>query len=379
MSTETILTNARVVLRDAVVHGSVVLRDGAIAAIETGAKPVAGGEDLEGDHLLPGLVELHTDNVEKHLMPRPGVAWPSLPAILAHDAQIIAAGITTVLDALSVGAALHNKGRNDMLPEAVEAIGTACGAGLMRADHYLHLRCELSDDGVMEVFETYRDTPRVRMVSLMDHTPGQRQFVSLERFKVYYRGKYGLSEAEVDRMIELYIGRAETVAAYRRTIAEACRDRGIVLASHDDATEAHIAEAAALDLAIAEFPTTIEAAQAAHRHGLTTVMGAPNVVRGGSHSGNVSALDLATEDLLDALSSDYMPISLLHAAFILYQRHGATLPAAIAKVSANPAAMVGLDDRGAIAEGRRADLIRVVVEHDIPVVRRVWRGGIPVV
>ncbi|HVO15230.1 MAG TPA: alpha-D-ribose 1-methylphosphonate 5-triphosphate diphosphatase [Alphaproteobacteria bacterium] len=379
MSGETVLTNARIVLPDAVVPGTVVARDGLIAAIEPGAKPVAGGEDLEGDYLLPGLVELHTDNVEKHLMPRPGVAWPSLPAILAHDAQIIAAGITTVLDALSVGAALHNKGRNDMLPEAVEAIGTACGAGLMRADHFLHLRCELSDDGVIEAFETYRDTPRVRLVSLMDHTPGQRQFVSLERFKVYYRGKYGLSEADVDRMIELYIGRAETVAAYRRAIAEACRDRGIILASHDDATEAHIAEAAALDLAIAEFPTTVEAAQAAHRYGLATVMGAPNVVRGGSHSGNVSAVDLAAEGLLDALSSDYMPISLLHAAFLLHQRHGATLPQAVAKISANPAEMVGLDDRGAIAAGRRADLIRVAVEHDIPVVRRVWRGGLPVV
>jgi alpha-D-ribose 1-methylphosphonate 5-triphosphate diphosphatase len=379
MSGETVLTNARIVLPDAVVPGTVVARDGLIAAIEPGAKPVAGGEDLEGDYLLPGLVELHTDNVEKHLMPRPGVAWPSLPAILAHDAQIIAAGITTVLDALSVGAALHNKGRNDMLPEAVEAIGTACGAGLMRADHFLHLRCELSDDGMIEAFETYRDTPRVRLVSLMDHTPGQRQFVSLERFKVYYRGKYGLSEADVDRMIELYIGRAETVAAYRRAIAEACRDRGIILASHDDATEAHIAEAAALDLAIAEFPTTVEAAQAAHRYGLATVMGAPNVVRGGSHSGNVSAVDLAAEGLLDALSSDYMPISLLHAAFLLHQRHGATLPQAVAKISANPAEMVGLDDRGAIAAGRRADLIRVAVEHDIPVVRRVWRGGLPVV
>ncbi|MGE5148124.1 MAG: alpha-D-ribose 1-methylphosphonate 5-triphosphate diphosphatase [Candidatus Eiseniibacteriota bacterium] len=379
MTSERILTNAQIVLDDDVVRGTVVARDGVIAAIEPGAKPIAGGEDFGGDYLLPGLVELHTDNVEKHLMPRPGVAWPSLPAILAHDAQIIAAGITTVLDALSVGAALHNKGRNDMLPEAVDAIGKACGAGLMRADHFLHLRCELSDDGVMEAFETYRAAPRVRLVSLMDHTPGQRQFVSLERFKVYYRGKYGLSEAEVDRMIEQYIGRAETVAAYRRTIAEDCRARGIVLASHDDATEDHIEEAVSLELEIAEFPTTVEAAEAAHRRGLTTVMGAPNVVRGGSHSGNVSALDLAERGLLDALSSDYMPISLLHAAFLLHKRHGATLPGAVAKVSTNPARMVGLDDRGAIALGQRADLIRVAVEHDIPVIRRVWRGGLPVV
>ena len=180
-------------------------------------------------------------------------------------------------------------------------------------------------------------------------------------------------------MIEQYVGRAETVADFRRTIADDCRARGIVLASHDDATEDHIVEAASLSLAIAEFPTTVEAAEAAHRHGLTTVMGAPNVVRGGSHSGNVSALDLAGRGLLDALSSDYMPISLLHAAFLLHQQHGATLPEAVAKVSTNPARMVGLDDRGAIAEGQRADLIRVTVDHDIPVVRRVWRSGLPVV
>ena len=180
-------------------------------------------------------------------------------------------------------------------------------------------------------------------------------------------------------MIGKYIGREAAVAGFRRSIAETCRDRGIVLASHDDATEAHIAEAAGLDLAIAEFPTTVEAAEAAHRHGLRTVMGAPNIVRGGSHSGNVSALDLAERGLLDALSSDYMPISLLHSAFLLHQRHGESLPSAIAKVSTNPARMVGLDDRGEIATGKRADLIRVAVEHGIPVVRQVWRTGVPVV
>ena len=138
-------------------------------------------------------------------------------------------------------------------------------------------------------------------------------------------------------------------------------------------------EAAGLGLTISEFPTTVEAARAARARGMTTIMGGPNVVRGGSHSGNVSATDLAEAGVLDALSPDYVPSSLLHGALRLHERHGMTLPGAIATVTRNPADMIGLGDRGRIEAGTRADLIRVRrLDDGVPVVRRSWRQGVQV-
>ncbi len=162
---------------------------------------------------------------------------------------------------------------------------------------------------------------------------------------------------------------------HRQTIVERSRQIGIPLASHDDTTAEHISEAVADGITIAEFPTSREAADLARRNGMTVIMGAPNLVRGGSHSGNISTEELSTAGLVDALSSDYVPASLLHSAFALHQRHGIELPGTIAMVSRTPASMVGLEDRGEIAVGKRADLIRVRLAGDVPVVRAAWRQG----
>lgn len=375
MSQETILTNARVVLPDAVVDGTIVIRDGRIADVRPGRSAVPGAEDLGGDHVLPGLVEIHTDNLERHLQPRPSVYWPSpRAAVLAHDAQIAAAGITTVLDAIAVGDYREGGQRRRMLLDAVAAITQTRDHGLFRADHLVHLRCEISDEGAVPLFEEMADNPLVRLVSLMDHTPGQRQWSDMTTYRAFHRTK-NWTEAEFQSHI------AEKKAAHdrvaepnRRRILDLARAHGMALASHDDTTPAHVDEAHADGLTISEFPTTEAAARRARSVGMAVVMGAPNVVRGGSHSGNVSAGELAEAGLLDGLSSDYVPASLLHAAFLLSAR-GLGLPAAVATVSRNPAAMVGLDDRGAIEPGRRADLIRVRVVDDLPVVRAVWREG----
>jgi len=165
-------------------------------------------------------------------------------------------------------------------------------------------------------------------------------------------------------------------APNRVAISEACLARGIVLASHDDATLAHVEEAVQQGIRVAEFPTTAEAAAASKQAGLGVLMGAPNVMRGASHSGNVSARQLAAEGLLDILSSDYIPFSLIQSAFFIGEAVEAiTLPQAVAMVSKNPAEAVGLTDRGIIEPGRRADLVRVRVDDHVPVVRTVWREG----
>ena len=372
---EQVFSNARIVLGDEVVHGSLSARHGRIADVAPGAS--TRGEDLGGDILIPGLVELHTDHIEGHYLPRPKVRWNMMAALQAHDAQVAASGITTVLDALRVGmdedAPLTSA---DMLAMA-DTVAAAMDAGRLRADHHIHLRCEVSAPDVLDHFETIVRRPLVRLVSLMDHAPGQRQFVDLDTYRSYYQRKMALTDAAFRAFCDRRIAESDAHSGpNRRAIADFCRADGLAVASHDDATPAHVGEALGLGVTLAEFPTTLEAATASHGAGLLVLMGAPNIVRGGSHSGNVSAADLLARGLLDVLSSDYVPFSLLQAAFALVEAGTLDLPAATRLVSTNPARAARFDDRGAIAPGLRADLVRVGVEPgQPPVVRGVWREG----
>lgn len=376
MSGRLVLTNAQVVTRHDVFCGTVVVEDGLVCAVEPGGGAGPGALDLGGDYLLPGIVELHTDVLEKHWAPRPGVQWPATAAVAAHDAQLASAGITTVLDGLAVGYIIETGQRpRDPAPFA-RAIRSAQEAGLLRCEHFLHMRCEVSTEWVLRDFEPFAADPMVRLVSLMDHTPGQRQFVRVDKYREYNQGKYGLSDAQMDELIEKRLAdQVRYGARHRAAIVGLCQKRGLPLASHDDATAAHVEEAVGEGAAVAEFPTTLEAARAARAYGLAIVAGAPNLVCGRSHSGNVSAAELARHGLLDVLSSDYVPASALHGAFLLHFEHGMPLPAAVATVSLTPAHRVGLDDRGEIAPGKRADLIRVRGVDDLAVVSAVWREG----
>ncbi len=378
MSSEPVFTNARVVLADEeIAVGKVVVRDGKIAAVDSGRSDAGGAVDLEGDLLLPGLVEVHTDNMEKHIVPRPKVVWPTLPAVIAHDADMASAGITTVLDALRIGDYGDGQGRADLVRATIDGIAAAARDDLLRADHQLHLRCELCTPDAADVFELFADEPTLALVSVMDHTPGQRQFRDMAQWRIYHSGRYNLNDAEMDKHIATKLEmQAKHSASNQRRIIETAKTRGTMLASHDDTTVSDVEDAAGAGITIAEFPTTREAASAAHKHGLTTIAGAPNVVRGGSHSGNIAAAELAEAGLLDALSSDYVPVSLLHAAFMLAgELAHLSLPAAIRTVATAPARMLGLDDRGEIAVGKRADLVRARLAGNVPVVRQVWREG----
>ena len=375
MTAETVLTNARIVLADEIVEGSLLLRDGAIAAIDSG--PTRTGEDMGGDYVIPGLVELHTDHLEGHYAPRPKVRWNPIAAVLAHDAQVATAGITTVLDALRVGMDDDADLKSDDVRKLADAIEDSVRQDRLRADHFIHLRCEVSAPDCLKAFENFETDDRVKLASLMDHAPGQRQFVNLETYAYYYQRKLKLSDRDFQKFCEKRMAESATNSGPNRVfISAACRERGIVLASHDDATVGHVDEAIEQGVRVAEFPTTEEAARASKAAGLGVLMGAPNVMRGASHSGNVSARTLAGDGLLDILSSDYIPFSLIQSAFFLGDVvEGISLPQAVAMVSKNPADAVGLADRGVIEPDRRADLVRVRVADHVPVVRTVWRQG----
>jgi len=378
MDSTLVLSNARLVLADEVIEcGWLVAENGVIKDMGSGPPP-ARADDMGGDLVMPGLVELHTDHIEAHYMPRPKVHWDPVSAVVSYDGQLATCGITTVLDSLRVW---REEGAEDVSGEAVllaAAITTARDADMLRINHYLHLRCEVPMPQVVEEASLLIARDDVRLVSLMDHTPGQRQFRDEQKLRDYYRGKSGrLTDAELDVMFEKRREHARLHAASNtRALVEIARAHDIPLASHDDTTAEHVAQSVEDGVAIAEFPTTVEAAQALHASGVRVLMGAPNLVRGGSHSGNVATAELARAGVLDVLSSDYVPASLLMAALYLpHAAPGISLPAAVRTVTKTAAEAVGLDDRGEITPGKRADLVRVRVANGIPVVRSVWRAG----
>lgn len=373
---EKVISNARIVLPDEIVMGNIKISDGIICDVSSGNISTSSF-DFDGDYLIPGLIELHTDNLERHVMPRPKSYWPTDSAVANHDREVAAAGITTVFDALSVGYLEKGSRGPEVIHELASAIVNLQQKNVLKIEHFIHWRCEVSGDDTFTDAEKLCENPATGLISVMDHTPGQRQFVSLEAYYTYYQGKYGLTDDQMKEFIgERKDAQIRNSARNRRKIVDLAHSLSIPLASHDDATAEHVDEAIQDGIVVAEFPTTLEAAKASHGNRLAVLMGAPNVVRGKSHSGNVSARELADEGVLDILSSDYVPFSLLYGATLL-ARHCENLsfPQAIATVTGNPARKVGLDDRGEISTGKRADLVRFRMDTDVPLILEVWRAG----
>lgn len=379
MPVEMTLENARIVTPTQIVEGSVHLRDGLIADIDSGPHGVNHAIDLDGDYLIPGLVDLHTDNFERLVKPRNSVDWPVMAALLAHDAHMVSAGITTIFDSLYVGHTGFGSRSFDTLKETISILQTCRQSRILRGDHWLHLRAEVSMEAMPAQFASVFPEASVRLVSLMDHTPGQRQWRDIDKYVAMEKRDFHLSQEEVDKFLETAQIRHEKVSpANRAKLLAFVAGHPIALASHDDTTVEHVEEAYAEGITISEFPTTVEAAETARAKGMHIVAGSPNVVLGRSHSGNVSVEELARRGLLDALASDYVPSSLLHGAFLLHEKLAIPLPLAINMVSLNTARMAGLDDRGSIEIGKRADLVRVKLAHGLPLPTMVWREGVRV-
>jgi alpha-D-ribose 1-methylphosphonate 5-triphosphate diphosphatase len=374
---ETRIFSQRIVASDGLVCGEVVLVGGEILAVEARATASADALDWGADMLTPGMVDVHTDNFEKHYQPRPGALWDAYGAALAHDGQCVASGLTTVFDSLALHGRKDGLDRKDALGPMIAAMDEARADGVLRADHLLHLRCEITDPALLDNLEPFVDHPRLKLISVMDHTPGQRQTANTERLKQRMLAN-GRTDAEVSETLGWQmLNRDPSIAGpNRRTVVGFAREYGLPLAAHDDATLEHVEEAKADGCVMAEFPVTLEAAQASRDAGMWIVMGGPNFVRGGSHSGNLSARQAAEAGLLDIIASDYVPLSMLRSAFLLMDDCGWAPEKAMAVVARNPARSVGLNDRGEIAPGQRADLLRVHrTPSGWPAPIEVWREG----
>jgi alpha-D-ribose 1-methylphosphonate 5-triphosphate diphosphatase len=377
MTHDTILANATLVLPGETLRGQLRIVGGRVADIAEGAQVPQGAEDCGGDLVMPGLIELHTDNLERHIEPRPKVDWPHAAAIIAHDAELASVGITTVFDALRVGSVVSNAKANygeyaRLLADEILALRAD---GALRISHFLHLRAEVCSETLVEELAKFGPDDQIGIVSLMDHTPGERQFRDISQLRNYVMGKHGMNEAEFDDHIAAQRAlSARHGVEHEAAAVAAARRYGAVLASHDDTDAAHVARSAEHGAHFAEFPTTVEAAQTCSAHSIKVMMGAPNLIRGGSHSGNVAAQDLAEAGLLDILSSDYVPSSLLSASLMLGDLWG-NVARGVATVTGAPAGAVGLSDRGKLALGARADVIRVARIGSAGAVRGVWVNG----
>ena len=320
---------------------------------------------------------MHTDNLERHLAPRPSVDWPYRAAILAHDRELAGTGITTVFDAIRVGSIISgtSKRYGKYARQVTDEILSMRKRGLLRISHYIHLRAEICSETLAEEFAEFSPKDRIGIVSMMDHTPGQRQFADLRKFETYTRGKYNFGDQEYSDYVDFLYGlQSRFGESHEAATVDAAKRLGATLASHDDTTTDQVVTSQAYGVTMAEFPTTIEAADACHVHGIATIMGAPNLIRGGSHSGNVAAAELAKLDRLDIMSSDYVPSGLLMAAVQLGDIWG-DLSRGIATVTKRPAEAVGLNDRGSLRIGQKADVIRFSVMDGTPVLQETWSAG----
>lgn len=371
------LANARLILPEGETRGRITIQGEKIVEIVADATVPAGSLDCAGDIVAPGLIELHTDNLERHIRPRPAVHWPHGAAIVAHDAELASCGITTVFDAIRVGS-IEGKGGTGWsryARELADEVLAIRAAGALKISHHLHLRAEVCSHSLVAELAEFGAEDRVGIVSVMDHTPGQRQFADIRQYEIYMKGKHGLSHESFEEHVTTRQALGTKVRDLHEAAAVAAAARfGAVLASHDDTTTDHVTRSAGYGIALAEFPTTLAAAEACRANKIAVMMGAPNLVRGGSHSGNVAAEELAKAGLLDIMSSDYVPSALLFSAIKLADLWG-DMARAIATVTSAPARASGLTDRGTLAAGQRADLIRFRTRDGVPILHGVWSAG----
>ncbi|MDT4829595.1 Alpha-D-ribose 1-methylphosphonate 5-triphosphate diphosphatase [compost metagenome] len=371
----TYLTHATLVLPDRVLHDSALLiEDGHIAAIEPGAAPAnAHVIDLRGHTVMPGLIDVHCDAIEKEVEPRANVLFPLDFAVAQIDRRNAAAGITTPYHALSF-AGNHFGVRNvDTAATLVRTVAAFRSHSLV--DNRIHCRYEVTDSSAVPVLEMLMAEGMVDLLSVMDHSPGQGQFKTLDAYLAYMMGNHGMSREEAadaaDKKAAALDGAHERV---NRLVAQAHR-LGIPTASHDDDSPQRIAAMQALGVRMSEFPINLETAQAACAQALPTILGAPNVLRGKSQSGSMRAIDAIHAGVGTILCSDYQPSTLIAAAYAAARQAELPLNEALALVTASPAEACLLRDRGRLAPGLRADVIAVASVAGQPMVTHTWSAG----
>lgn len=368
------LTHAEVVLDNEVLPDAAVLvEDGVIAAINPQSAGNAEEISLRGQTLIPGMIDLHCDALEKEVEPRPNVHFPLDFAVAQADKRNAAAGVTTVFHALSF--ANHELGvrNNAFAADIARAVHAWRPHALV--DNRVHCRYEVTDPTAPPVLLDLMQNGDMHLFSVMDHSPGQGQFKDIAAFRDYLARTYKKNDAELDALLAEKASQSEGAMQRIEALVEAARGHGIRVASHDDDTPQKVEAVHALGVGISEFPINLESAQAAKSRGMHTIFGAPNILRGKSQSGSMRALDAVKQNVADCLCADYAPAALIVAVFRLPQLADISLDDAVRLVTLNPALAAGLEDRGSIAVGQRADLVSVAHINGLAQAAGVWTGG----
>jgi len=370
------VVNASVVTPEAVLEGATVLvESGQVKEIGT-AKPEGGCRivDARGALLMPGIIDLHSDIIESAIEPRRNSFFPFDMAIQNLDRQLMACGVTTMFYSLAFFDIDNGLRHPDTALSVIRELETL--APLLSARVKIHLRYEVTETAALPALEALIRDQRLDLVSLMDHTPGQGQFKEHEGMLSYYKGRYGTSADEAERLVQEKLESSSRVDTVVSQILALTAEHGVPVASHDDDSEAKVASLHAMGVHISEFPVNLEAAAAAQRLGMPVLFGAPNVIRGKSHSNNLSATDALAQGIGTVLCSDYAPMALLQAVFVLAEKGVMPLHQAVNMVSRNAAEAVGMGDfTGSIEVGKQADLLLVDFQAGKPAPRSVWVGG----
>ena len=365
------LENARIVTPEGIHHGSLTIEDGRIAALDAAAPEGAARLDMGGDLLLPGLIDLHGDAIEKEVEPRPNAFFPLPVALDAIDRRMAAAGVTTAFHGVSF--AEGELGVRDVA--FAETLARALHGFSGVVDHRVHVRYELTDAGSEARVTRLIEDGVASLLSFMDHTPGQGQFKNAAAYGAYLSRVYAKDEGDIRDRITAKQAEAGNLVARVRRLADHARPRGVALAGHDDEGAERVAFMADVGASISEFPLDLATAQTARAAGLVTLFGAPNVLRGRSQSGALSAREAIAAGVAGALCSDYAPQTMLPALGVLTGEMGLGWPQALDLMAGAAARAAGLTDRGEIGLGKRADLIRASDRGGALSASAVWVAG----
>ena len=376
-----VIANGNVVTPEGLLEGaSVVVEEGRIVAVGEDAV-LAGGpvHDATGFLVLPGFIDLHSDAVESEIQPRPGGRFPVEMALVELDKRLAACGVTTMFHSLSFSATDKNEMRRADVARSV-VLDIHDLSPRLNVRNLIHARFEMIDVSCAPLIEALILEGRVHLFSIMDHTPGQGQFVSMDHFRAYYGTVDHMTAEELEALADRRVrARKELDLTHVERLALLCRRQGVPMASHDDDSVEKVHWVRDLGIRICEFPVSAEAAGCASALGLHVLMGAPNVLRGNSLTGNLSGRRAVTEGWCDIIVSDYAPASMLHALFELARLKVAPLNELVNMVSLNPARAVGMDrEIGAIRKGCRADLVLVSAGEGVPRIRTTFVEGRPV-
>jgi alpha-D-ribose 1-methylphosphonate 5-triphosphate diphosphatase len=370
--------NVTVVTPEALfLDATVVVEHGVIAFL--GERPrLPGSIDGGGSYLLPGFIDVHSDGLEKELTPRPGVVFPESFGLRSFEGRLRGAGVTTAMHGVRYEQDERHEGSVELAERLTEALQVRASDNHSLVDNRILYRVDARDpDGVraLEVHVRSLDPNGSPLfVSFEDHTPGQGQYTNVDHYRRWLKSRTDNVDEELQRVVEKRAQKLVNREANLERLCKLAKSGRIKLLVHDPVTAEDVDAAMEWPASVAEFPTTVEAATAAREQGLYTVLGSPNVMRGRSHSGNVSAEELVRKNLVSCLASDYQPATLLASAFLLAQRGACSLSSAVRLITEGPAQMLGLPDRGRIEVGRRADLVLCDFDGNWPSVRQTWRA-----